>query len=92
MSFASDKRDLLTTIASIKKTKLLDEFMVDLLTPKEIVELTKRWQLIKQLHRGIPQRTIAANLKLSISKITRGSRMLLNKTGGFNQVLKKTKK
>lgn len=68
--------------------KLLREFLIDLLTPKEFKEIITRWQIIKQLSMGVPQRKIAKNLNVSIGKITRGSRELLDKKGGFNQVLR----
>jgi Trp operon repressor len=48
-----------------------------------------RWQIVKQLACGTPQREIAKNLHVSIATITRGSRELLNKKGGFQQVMKK---
>lgn len=68
---------------------LLREFFIDLLTPREYRELGIRWQIVKQLHRGVPQRTIAKNLKVSVGTITRGSRELLDENGGFQQVLRK---
>ncbi len=91
MSFAGDKKELLAVICSLKNPKLLDDFLVDLLTPKEMKEIIKRWQIVKQLHRGIPQRDISKNLKISIAKITRGSRVLLNKNSAFNKLLDKKK-
>lgn len=85
------KNELVSAINQINDAKLLNAFLVDLLTPKEYEEIVKRWQIVKQLHDGTPQRQIALNLKISLSKITRGSRMLLNKKGGFNQMLKNKK-
>lgn len=82
--------DLISTFKKIGEDRhLLGEFLVDLLTPKEYWEITLRWQIVKQLHRGVPQRKIAEDLGVSIAKITRGSRVLLNQNGGFNKVLKK---
>lgn len=69
--------------------KLLDSFLIDVLTPREYEELSFRWQIIKQLNRGIPQRKIAENLGVGIATITRGSRELRDKKGGFHQVLEK---
>ncbi len=69
--------------------KLLDSFLIDVLTPREYEEMCLRWQIIKQLYRGIPQRKIAENLGVGIATITRGSRELRDKNGGFNQVLEK---
>ena len=72
-----------------KNPKLLHEFLFDILTPKEYIDLAVRWQIIKQLKADVAQRDIVKNLKVSMATITRGSRELLNKTGGFNEVYKK---
>lgn len=77
--------DLMQRVAPDKK--LLDDFLIDLFSPVEYQEIVKRWQIVKLLAKGMSQRAIAENLKVSIATITRGSRMLLNKKGGFNQVL-----
>ena len=65
----------------------MDEFLEDILTPVEFEDIITRWQIIKQLSRGVPQREIAKQLGVSIAKITRGSRELKDKKGGFNKVL-----
>lgn len=69
--------------------KLLKDFLKDILTPKEYKILMIRWQIVTQLAKGLSQRQIADNLRVSIATITRGSRELLDKKGGFNQVLEK---
>lgn len=61
----------------------------DILTPQEIASLSERWQLIQMLYAGVPQREISKELGISISKITRGSRMLQFGSGGFLYFLKK---
>ena len=73
----------------IKSKNLLHEFLFDLLSPTEYKDLAVRWQIVKQLKKGISQREIAKNLHVSISTVTRGSREMLNKKGGFAAVLKK---
>ena len=83
-------RELLEVLQKISRDKkLLREFLDDLLTPQELKELPKRWQIVKLLAKGMPQREIAKELDVSIATITRGSRELLDKKGGFQQVLKK---
>lgn len=72
-----------------KNKKLLHEFLFDVLTPEEYKDLAVRWQIIKQLKTNISQREIVRNLKVSMATVTRGSRELLNKKGGFNQVFDK---
>jgi TrpR family trp operon transcriptional repressor len=72
-----------------KSQTLLHEFLFDLLSPAEYKDLAVRWQIVKQLQKGLSQRDIAKNLKVSISTVTRGSREMLNKKGGFAEILKK---
>ena len=69
--------------------ELLKEFLKDILTPKEYKLLGIRWQIVKQLGKGLSQRQIADNLGISTATITRGSRELLDKAGGFTKVLEK---
>ena len=69
--------------------KLLGEFLEDILSPSEYRELGVRWQIIKQLDKGIAQRNIAENLNVAIATVTRGSRELADAEGGFRRVLRK---
>jgi len=80
--------ELFASVSSEKEAKLL---LDDMLTPQELASLSERWQLIQELHKGTPQRDIAKKLGISISKITRGSRMLQFGSGGFAYFLKKLK-
>lgn len=82
------RQELINLLIGIKNAKLMDEFMEDILTPAEFEEIVTRWQIVKQLSKGVPQREIAKKLGVSIAKITRGSRELRDKKGGFWKVLK----
>lgn len=82
-------RDLFTLFASVKTEKEARSLLEDILTPQELDAVAERWQIVRALHSGKPQRTIARSLKLSISKITRGSRMLQYGSGGFQLFLKR---
>ena len=84
--------DIYTLFASIKNEKEAEQLLQDILTPQELESVAERWQLIQALERGVPQRKIAETLNISISKITRGSRMLQYGGGGFRHFLKKLKK
>ena len=75
-----------------KNKKLLHEFLFDLLTPPEYQDLAVRWQIVGQLQKHVPQRKIAKNLRVSIATVSRGSRELLNKKGGFAKIAGKRKK
>ena len=72
-----------------KDRKLLHSFLEDLLSPYELNDVAVRWQIVKQLDLKVAHRKIAKNLHVSVGTVTRGSIMLANKNGGFNQVLNK---
>lgn len=82
------KRELIDVLRRIQDRSQMDEFLQDILTPAEYEDIVTRWQIVKQLARGVPQREIANNLRVSIAKITRGSRELQNEKGGFWSVLR----
>ncbi len=52
------------------------DVLADLLTPQELISISERLHIVKALVQGIPQRTIAHTLHVSIGKITRGSRVV----------------
>jgi len=84
------KQELIEVFSKIISDKeLLVLFLKDILTPNEFETLSLRWQIVKKLHKGDKQRDVVGELGLGMSTVTRGSRMLRNKNGGFNQVFKK---
>jgi TrpR family trp operon transcriptional repressor len=85
-------QDLYRLFASVKSREEAEKLLLDILTPQEMDSLAERWQLIQELARGTPQRKIAKKLKLSISKITRGSRMMKYGSGGFRLFLERLKR
>ena len=64
-----------------------ERFLRELLTPAEIEGISYRWELLKRLDRGQSQRAIAAELGLSLCKITRGSRVLKQPDSATRTVL-----
>lgn len=71
---------------------VMKEFLMDILTPAEFEALALRWQIVKKLNNGETHRSIAGDLGLGISTVTRGSREFRNKNGGFHIMLKKLSK
>ena len=86
------KRDLFALFAAIRSPREAEVLLTDLLTPAEIASLAKRWQELQELARGVKQREVAKKLKISISKVTRGSRVLRHGTGGAWIFLKRLRK
>ena len=82
-------KELYALFAAIENPREAKDLLADILTPQEIDSLAERWQLIQELAKGTPQREIAERLSVSISKITRGSRVLQYGTGGFGHFLRK---
>ncbi len=83
--------DLYELFSSVKNEEEAELLLKDILTPQELDSVAERWQLIQALDAGTPQRDIAEKLGISISKITRGSRMLQFGEGGFGVFLKRLK-
>jgi len=86
------KKELVEVFSSIHGDgDLMAEFLMDILTPAEFEAMAIRWQVVKRLNKGDPHRSIAGDLGLGISTVTRGSREFRNKNGGFHLMLKKLK-
>jgi TrpR family trp operon transcriptional repressor len=80
-------RELLDIISGIKNTNELERLFRDLFTPAELDDLSLRWKLLKDLHQGMPQRRIAEKYRISLCKITRGSKVLKKKDGVVKSIL-----
>ncbi len=72
---------------SAKNKHFLDEFLKDLLTPREYDALVLRWQIVKLLAEGLTQREITEQLHIGIATVTRGSRELHDEQGAFMKLL-----
>lgn len=68
---------------------LLNDFLEDLLTIGEYEEIARRWQIVKMLEAGTPQREIAERLGVGVATVTRGAKELADKKGGFKKALTK---
>ncbi len=75
-------------LASITSPQEMRAFLTELLTPGEVYDITLRWKLLELLAAGVPQRKIAENLKISLCKITRGSKILKKKGAVTSRVLR----
>lgn len=63
-------------LASIESSEEMRTFLKELLTPGEVRDITLRWRLLERLSEGVTQRRIAEELRISLCKITRGSKIL----------------
>lgn len=65
-----------SVMCDIENPERMRVFLEEVLTPAERRDLGLRWELMRQLKKGIPQRKIAKNLGISLCKITRGAKIL----------------
>lgn len=82
-------KDLFRLVTAVDTQEEAQALLEDILTPQELASLAERWQLVQELAKGTPQREVAKKLGVSVSKVTRGSRMLQFGSGGFVHFLKK---
>lgn len=82
-----DLQEIYQVFAGIKTVERAKMFLPDMFTPAEIEQIVQRWRLVKLLHQGLPQREISKKLKISISKVTRGSRVMQTAGKGFKLFL-----
>ncbi|MEH0020809.1 MAG: Trp family transcriptional regulator [Desulfobacter sp.] len=80
-------QELLEVVLSITEKDELNAFFNDLFTPAELDDISLRWKLLKDLHKGMTQRKIAEKYGISLCKITRGSKVLKNKDSVVLKVL-----
>mgnify|MGYP001582461803 FL=1 len=84
------KKELVEIFSKISRDKkVMGEFLTDILTPREFEAISLRWQIIRKLNKKETHRSIAGDLGLGIGTVTRGSRELRTKNGGFALVLKR---
>jgi TrpR family trp operon transcriptional repressor len=79
--------DIISILSSIDNKEDMAALLDDLLTDKEILDIIDRFLVLDDLYRGKSQRDIASNRRMSLCKITRGSKMLKKKDGYMRKLL-----
>ena len=85
--------NLYEAFKSIKNQEEFNNFLMDLCTPNEIKDLNDRFTVAQLLNEGkLSQRDIAAEVKCSITTVTRVARFLKQENyGGYRSVLNSLK-
>ncbi len=78
-------------IRKLKSDKEAHNFLKEVLTQAELIDLSKRWRILKMLNEGCTQRDIAKALNVSLCKITRGSQIINDKNAVSTKYLRKDK-
>jgi len=66
-------------------------FFECLFTAAERKDFSNRWLLVKEIDAGVTQREIAREFKMSLCKITRGSKELKKPDSAFKKMLELSK-
>lgn len=75
---------MIDVILGIRNHQGLSTFLDGILTPGEIVEISRRLQIVKMLKRGVAQHEIAGKLGVGVATVTRGSKEI--QKGRFDQI------
>ncbi len=78
----NDYDDLIKIFSETTDPKMMEKLFSEMFTDREQKDFVLRWDLLKDLYQGLPQREIAAKHKISLCKITRGSK-ILKKDGAY---------
>lgn len=76
--------ELIDLLLNIKNKEEMKNFLLGILTPKELEEIPTRLQIVKMLKKGTSQHEIAEKLGVGIATVTRGSKEI--KLGRFKVV------
>jgi len=86
------RKELAKVITLIDDPKLAEAFLSNILTPKDLDEISVRLQIFKLLFKGVPQREVSEKLGVSIGTVSRGSRELKYGEPGVKVILAKNGK
>jgi len=82
-------KELIEVFAGIKNPSDMEKLFDELFTEAERKDFASRWGLMKDLKSGTSQRNIAKARRISLCKITRGSRLLKNHDSISNKMIEK---
>lgn len=76
--------ELIETLLRIKTKEEMNSFLEGILTPKELLEIPNRLQIVKMLKRGVSHHDVAGKLHVGVATVARGSREI--QKGRFRNV------
>ena len=82
-------KEITGVLSRITDPEDIEKFFMEILTENERKDLSLRWDLLKRLHKNIPQRVIASDLGISLCRITRGSKILKSGDSIIKSILDK---
>lgn len=83
---------LLDAFITLKTKTELKAFLRDLLTVKELNDISQRWQIVLMLKQKLPYLEIAKSVGVSTTTVTRVALWLNHGKGGYQTALSRLKK
>lgn len=68
--------ELIETFLQMDTEEKMRNFLEGILTPKELVEIPHRLEIVSKLKQGMPQHKIAEEMGIGVATVTRGSKEL----------------
>ena len=87
-----DSEELFRVILALDTLSEAENFLRDLLTESEIIELSKRWKVVRMLEKDISYKVIEKETGMSSTTIARISKWIQEGRGGYKAMLGKLKK
>ena len=87
MSSSQTSPEIARVFAEVGDPAVMVQLFSELLTDAERHDLALRWELLKLLRDGVPQREIASKLHVSLCKITRGAKILKDEHSVVRRIL-----
>lgn len=75
----SNIEEITNFIFKLNSQEEAQAFLKEMLSEAEMSALSKRWRILSMLAEGRTQRDIVKELKVSLCKVTRGSKLLKDK-------------
>ena len=75
----SNIEEITNFILKLNSQEEAQAFLKEMLSGAEMSALSKRWRILSMLAEGRTQRDIVKELKVSLCKVTRGSKLLKDK-------------
>ena len=82
-----DTEALFQAVLTLEDTDEVARFFRDLLTFNELIELGQRWAIVRKLEEGVPYRTIADEIGVSTTTITRVNQWRQHGMDGYRLAL-----
>ena len=87
-----DMQNLFAAIATLKTPAELSHFFRDLMTIKELEDISQRWQIVLLLNKKLPYLDIAKRVGVSTTTVTRVALWLNHGQDGYKTALSRLTK